>query len=40
MNDVSKAIHQSMEVPHSRSGSLQHPTSLPLTNTAGKYNYI
>lgn len=33
MNDVSKAIHQSMEVPHSRSGSLQHPTSLPLTNT-------
>ncbi|CAH1403118.1 unnamed protein product [Nezara viridula] len=34
MNDVSKAIHQSMEVPHSRSGSLQHPTSLPLTNTA------
>ncbi|XP_073970314.1 ADP ribosylation factor interacting protein arfaptin isoform X1 [Rhodnius prolixus] len=32
MNEVSKPLHQGMEPPHSRSGSIEHPTSLPLSN--------
>lgn len=35
MNEVSKPLHQGMEPPHSRSGSIEHPTSLPLSNISG-----